>query len=66
MLNKNTDGDRTEITNVDGFYELIGNNGVKYYVDNGHYNNNNNNSVTSVSKDDNYYIKIRLLYDDGG
>ena len=38
MLNKNTDGDRTEITNVDGSYELIGNNGVKNYVDNGHYN----------------------------
>ena len=64
MLTKNTDGDKTKNTKVDGFYELIGNNGVKYYVDNGHYNNSN--SVTSVSKDDNCYIKVRLLYDDGG
>ena len=68
MLTKNTDGDRTKITKVDGSYELIGNNGVKEYADiindNGHYNNNYN--IKRVIKDDNCYIKVRLLYDDGG
>ena len=61
MLTKNTDGDRTKITNVDRFYELmVDKNVVNYSVDvineSSHYNNNNR--VTSVSKDDNYYIKV--------
>ena len=69
MLTNNTKRDWTKITNVDGFYELIGgNNVVKYYVDiineNGHYNNNYN--VMSINKDENCYVKVRLIYDDGG
>ena len=69
MLTKNTKRDWTKITNVDGFYELIGgNNVVKYYADiingNGHYNNHYN--VMRVSKDENCYVKVRLIYDDGG
>ncbi len=66
VLNKNTYGDRTEITNVDRFYELIGNNSVKYYVDNGHYNNNNNNNKLKVDKNDLCYKHVRYLHDDRG
>lgn len=69
MLTKNTKRDWTKITNVDGFYELIGgNNVVKYYADiindNGYYNNNYN--VMRVIKDDNCYVKVRRIYNDGG
>ena len=69
---KNTKRDWTKITNVDGFYELImGSNLVYYSCDigeeskvKGYYVNNNN--VIRVSKDENYYVKIRWIYDDGG
>ena len=47
---------------------MVDKNVVNYCVnvinESNHYNNNN--SVTSVSKDDNCYIQVRLLYDDGG
>ena len=61
MLNKNTYGVGTEITNVDRFYELIDKNGVKYYVGNSHYNNNNE---WYVDKNDLCfkYIRYCLLY----
>ena len=47
MLNNNTDGDRTKITNVDGLYELMGDKYVvNYYVniinESDHYSNNCN------------------------
>ena len=41
MLNKNTYGDRIEITNVNRFYESIDYNVIEYYVDKCYYNNNN-------------------------
>ena len=62
ILNKTTDGDRTKITNVDGFYEWIDKNDVKYYVDNGH----NNNNKLYVDNNDVCYKYIRYIYDDGG
>ena len=64
MLNKNTNGNRIEITKVDGSDELMGNNGVKYYIDNGHYNNNNNKLC--VDKNNLCFKYVRYLYDDGG
>ena len=63
VLTRITNGDGANITNVDRFYELIGNNGVKYYVDNGH---NNNNNKWKVDKNDLCFKYIRYLYDDGG
>ena len=47
MLTKNTDGNRTKITNVDGLYEIMGDKYVvNYYVniinESSHYNNNYN------------------------
>ena len=65
-ITNNTKGELT-IPNVDRFYELIvGNDVVKYYVDtiddNGYYNHNND---MYVNKDENCYVKIRLIFDDG-
>ena len=47
MLTKNTDGNRTKITKVDGFYEIMGDKCVVNYCANiinesSHYNNNYN------------------------
>ena len=69
MVTKNTDGDRTKNTNVDGLYELImGSNLGNYSCDIGdesivksYYIN-----VMSINKDDKCYVKVRLIYDDGG
>ena len=61
IVNKNTYGDRMEITNVDRLYESIGSNGIKCYIDNVY-----NNNKVSVSKNEKCYKKIRLLYNDGG
>ena len=63
VLTRITDGDRTKSTNVDRFYELIGDNGVKYYVDNGH---NNNNNKLKVHKNNLCFKYVRYLHDDGG
>ena len=70
-ITKNTDGDCRKLTNVDKVYEIINGdnpinyNGITNDIDLMGYNNNNNNKL-SVSKDDNHYIKVRLMYDDGG
>ena len=69
MLNKNTDGDRTKITNVDVLYELMGDKDVVNYCvkiinESSHYNNNYN--VMYANKNELCYKYIRLLYDDGG
>ncbi len=69
ILTKNTDGDRTKITNVDGLYEIMGDKYVVNYCVNilnesSHYNNNYN--VMCVEKNELCYKYIRLLYDDGG
>ena len=56
ILNKNTDGDGSEITNVDRLYELIDD------VDNGYYNNNE----WYVDKNDLCFKYVRYLHDDGG
>ena len=72
MVTKNTDGDRTKNTNVEGLYELIvGSNLVNYSCDIGEESNVkgycvNNNNVMSINKDENCYVKVRLIYDDGG
>ena len=70
-LTNNIKGDWTKITNVDKVYEIIiRNNPIDYYgiMKNteltGHYIKNNN--VMRVNKDENYYVKIRWIYDDGG
>ena len=68
MLNNNTDGDRTKITNVDGLYEIMGdkyvvNSCVNIINESSHYNNNYN--VMYVDKNDLCYKYIRLIYDDG-
>ena len=70
--NNNTEWDWTKNTNVDGFYELLmGSNLVNYSCGIGdkpkvksYYINNNN--VMSVIKDENCYVKIGLIFDDGG
>ena len=72
MLTKNTDGDWTKNTRVNGFCELIGENNLVHYscgrgdkfIYKGYYRNHNN--VRSVIKDDNCYKNIRLIYNDGG
>ena len=74
VIDNNTDGDKAKINDLDRIYDLIimWDNPVNYYVGfmeqfeilENHYINNNNE--WSVSKDDKYYIKIRLLHDDGG
>ena len=70
-ITNNIKGDWTKITNVDKVYEIIiRNNPIDYYgVTNdtelmGYYVNNNN--VMRVSKNENCYVKVRLVYDDGG
>ena len=70
--NNNTERDWTKNTNVYGFYDLIMESNLlnyscgigdkpkvkSYYI--------NNNNVMSVIKDENCYVKIRLIFDDGG
>ena len=68
MLTKNTDGDNTKNTRVNGFYELIGENNLVHYsydkgkilICKGYYINSNN--YRSVIKDNNFYVKVRLLF----
>ena len=69
-ITKNTNGDWTKVNNVGKVYEIIKRynpinyNGIMNDIElMGYYINNNE---LSVSKNDNCYIKIRLLYDDGG
>ena len=74
VIDNNTDGDKTKINDLDRVYNLIimWDNPVDYYVGfteifeilEKYYIINNNEM--SVMKDDNCYMKIRLLYDDGG
>ena len=63
-LYKNTYGDRIEITNVDRFYESIGNNGMKYYVDKGY--NTNDSHMLCINEIEMCYVQQRLIFDDGG
>ena len=68
-ITNNIKGDWTKITQVDGFYESMGDKYVvNYYVniinERGHYNNNYN--VMYVNKNELCYKYIRLIYDDGG
>ena len=64
MLYENTYGDRIEITNVDRFYESIGNNGMKYYVDKGYYTNDSH--MLCINEIEMCYVQKRLIFDDGG
>ena len=69
MLTKNTEGDWTKNTKVDGFYEIMGDKYVVNYCVNvinecGHYSNNYN--IMYVDKNELCYKYIRLIYDDGG
>ena len=76
MLNKNTDGDRTEMTNVDRLYEIIIMWGkpIKhcYWImetsentDRPSYYNNKNNK-SKIDKNDLCFKYVRYLYYDGG
>ena len=71
MTDKN-DGDWT-LTKVDMAYDriIMGDNPVNYYYgimdgmnSNGYYINGNNKR--NLNKNENCYIKIRLIFDDGG
>ena len=74
MTDNNTDGNKTRINDVDRLYDLIimWDSPVDYYVGiteqfeilESYYINNNN--VVSINKDENCYVIIRLIFDDGG
>ena len=70
-MTNNTKGEWTKNTNVDKFYEIIRwNNPIDYY---GIMNNTDlkgpyikNENIMYVNKNEKYYVKIRLIFDDGG